>query len=243
MLNFVEHNCLLGYRLNPMRWLKNLSKQPWFIRFIAWLMARYIKFVFKTNRWSKHSWDIAEGYWRERKPFIVCFWHNRSMMQMCFWESNIPFHMLNSAHRDGQLFAHTIGYFRLRTIAGSTSKRGTQALREIISALKKGDCIGITPDGPRGPRFKVSEGVIQISKLSGVDIIPCASATTRRKVWGSWDRFILALPFGRGAIVIGEPIKPPQSKEDIAKNLSLLEKRLQQVTDQADALCGHAPLR
>ena len=226
-----------------MRWIKKIPKQLWFIRLVSWSMSLYIRFVFKTNIWQRQNWHILQTCWKERKPFIICFWHNRSMMQMCFWESDISFHMLNSPHRDGQLFAHTIGYFGLKTIAGSTSKRGTEALREILSALKKGHCVGLTPDGPRGPRFVASEGIVQIAKLSGMDIVPCASATTRRKVWNSWDRFIVALPFGRGAMVIGEPIKPPQSKEELEAVRQLVEKSLQDVTDQADALCGHAPLR
>lgn len=226
-----------------MRWLKNLLKQPWIISLGSWCIAHYMRLVFKTNVWTRDDWEILERYWKNQKPFIACFWHNRLLMQTYFWESSTPFHMVISAHRDGRLIAKTISHFGIKTIVGSSSRGGTQALREILAALKQGECVGITPDGPRGPRFIAREGIVQIARLANLDIVPCAYSTSRRKVWNSWDRFVFALPFGRGAMVVGEPIKPPRSKEEFEKVRQLVEKGLQDVSDRADALCGHVPLR
>ena len=97
--------------------------------------------------------------------------------------------MLISQHRDGQLIARTVRRFGIASIAGSTSHGGSAALRAILRALKAGQCIGVTPDGPRGPRMRATGGAVDIARLSGVPILPAAFATSRRRVLGSWDRF------------------------------------------------------
>ena len=225
-----------------MGWVKKISKHPGVIRGAGALLAAYVWFVFKTSRWENRN-KTAQVYWKQKTPFIVCFWHNRLMMQMCFWNRQMPCYMLNSSHRDGQICGEAVSYFGINNISGSTSKRGTEAMRSLLSILKKGGCVGITPDGPRGPRFVVSPGLIHIAWLSGVDIVPCISSTTRRKVLSSWDRFIVALPFSRGVLLVGDPIKPPASKEEFEAVRQRVEKKLQELADQADVLCGHAPLR
>ena len=217
---------------------------PWFKKrclvFLSWMIHKYIILVFKTTRWKGEGKEIFESYWKQKKPFIVCFWHNRLLMQSYLWDkSPLKFNMLISSHQDGQLIAETIGRLGIDTIYGSTSHGGTEALREMIAAAKKGECIGITPDGPRGPRFKASKGIAHVAYLTGLDVVPCAYATSYRKVWKSWDRFILAFPFGRGAMVIGAPLSCPRTKEEIDPLRQKIEDALQDVCRRADAVCGY----
>ena len=104
--------------------------------------------------------------------------------------------------------------------------------------------MGITPDGPRGPRFKVSDGVIMLAKISGRPIIPGAYSIKRRQVLGSWDKFILAFPFSKGVFVWGDPLFVPKNadEETLKKAKNDLTKSLCDVSNKADQLCGHAPL-
>lgn len=226
------------------RFFKKLLQSPFMIALISWIASRYIWLVYKTTRWEKINWQVPEAYWKECKPFIGCFWHNRLMMTTFNWAGPGTFFMLISAHRDGQLIAGTIKHFGIETIAGSSSKGGTEALRAILKVLKEGNCIGITPDGPRGPRFKVSEGIVQIAKLSGLDILPASYGTTRRKVLNTWDRFIIPLPFGRGTLLWGNPIRLPEraSKEDLEQVRQHVENELNRISTEADLLCGNQPI-
>ncbi len=225
--------------------IKALIKKPWVTTLGAFLAAAYIGFVYRTSRWRKIDWHYPEAYWREKKPFIVCFWHNRLLMTCFAWQGPMPFHMLISAHGDGQLIAKTVGHYGIFTIPGSTSKGGTEALRAIMKTLKKGGVVGITPDGPRGPRFSVSEGTMTIAKLSGLDVLPVTFATSRRKILGSWDRFVLALPFSKGVLAWGAPIRfsdwqAPDAKE---KFQALLQERLTALSDYGDTECGVEPIK
>lgn len=229
------------------QWLKTLAKHPFILRLLARIAAWYIGFVFRTTRWQKLGWEYPQHYWRNHKPFITCFWHNRLLMACFAWEGPHMFHMLISAHADGQLIANTVSHYNIKTIAGSKSKGGTTALRTMLKILKAGETIGITPDGPRGPRFKASRGIVTIAHLSGLDILPVTYSTSRRWVFQSWDRFILALPFSRGVLAWGKPISlkdfPTDGTDNLETVAEVVEKRLQELCDRADALCGYPPLR
>ena len=157
------------------------------------------------------------------------------------WHGLTPFHMLISAHRDGRIIAGAMTYFGIETIAGSTSRGGSSALREILKRLKDGGCVGITPDGPRGPAMTVSVGIVNIARLAGVPIVPVTYATSRRRELATWDRFHLALPFGRGVFLFGEPIEIAATLDEtgIENVRCRLETRMVEMVREADWLVGH----
>ncbi len=223
---------------------KRLLKSGWFITFMAGVASSYIRFVYYTSRWQHINRQSPEEYWDQEKPFVCAFWHNRVLMNVYGWNRKKPFNMLISKHSDGKLIAQTIENFNIKTIAGSKSKGGLEALRGLLKALKSGESVGITPDGPRGPRFKVSDGVIMLAKMSGHPIIPGAYAIKRRKVLGSWDKFILALPFSKGVFVWGDPLFVSRDADESALEKAKIDltKSLCDVSNKADQLCGHGPL-
>jgi len=159
-------------------------------------------------------------------------------------------HMLISRHRDGALIADTIGWFGLKTVRGSTAKPGrerdkgaTAALMDMLRKLKAGEYVGITPDGPGGPRMRASEGVAAVARLSGAPVIACAYSARRRRLLSSWDRFVVALPFTKGVFVWGEPIHVGAEARGPALDVARLkiETELTRVTREADRLAGHDP--
>jgi lysophospholipid acyltransferase (LPLAT)-like uncharacterized protein len=152
--------------------------------------------------------------------------------------------MLISGHRDGVLMSRVIARLGYATVAGSSKRGGTTALRAIARLLAEGVSVGFTPDGPRGPRMRAKPGPIKAAQLAGVPILMAAYGVRRRWVFRSWDRFCLALPFSRGAIVWGEPIVVPRDadKQELERLRQLLEDRLNQVTAEADRRCGQVPV-
>ncbi len=228
-----------------MHLIKNILKKPFVIRCLSSLIAFYIKFVFKTSKWQWLNTDILDKFFETKTPAIICFWHSRLLMLSTAWTGpQNKMHMLISIHRDGLLIAETMKHFGILTVSGSSSKGGAQALRNLIQLLKNGDWVGITPDGPRGPRFKAKAGIVQIAKLSGCPIIPASYSTTRRKILSSWDRFIFALPFSKGVFIAADPIFVPPTANDKETQEILLkvENSLKQVSNYADKICGHTPI-
>ncbi len=201
--------------------------------------ALYIRFVYWTSRFRVVGGDIPRAFWQSKRPFILCFWHGRLLMMPYSWDRGVPIHMLISRHRDGQIIAKTVSHFGIATVAGSTARGGGAALRTLVRLLKQNACIGITPDGPAGPRMRASLGVAQVARLAGVPVLCAAYGSRPRRLLKSWDRFLVALPFGRGVFVWGAPILVPAEADDAALDAArrAIEKRLNAVTETADLLC------
>jgi hypothetical protein len=230
--------------------LKSALQSSWVRKAACFLCAGYIRLCRATSRFETIGGEIPKAYWDEGKPFILAFWHGRILMMPYSWRRGMPMNMLISKHRDGDLIADTIGWFGLGTVRGSSAKPGREkekgalsALMQIARALKKGEYAGITPDGPRGPRMRASEGIAAVARLSGAPVIACAWATRRRVVLKSWDRFVIPLPFTRGVFVWGEPIHVAENARGPALDAARLavEASLNAVTRAADGSLGLDP--
>ena len=227
-----------------MRPLKRVLRSEAVRRLFCWLAAHYIRLVHATGRWHVVGGETPRRFWDEAKPFILAFWHGRLLMMPYCWDHRRTIHMLISQHRDGQLIARTVGHFGIRTAAGSSTRGGAQALRAMVKALAGGDCVGITPDGPRGPRMRASDGIVSVARLAGVPVIPAAYGTTHGRFLGTWDRFLVAWPFGRGVVVWGAPIEVARDAGAAAAEAARrrIEDGLNAVTAEADRLCGRTPV-
>ena len=210
-------------------------------RVACWLVYRYIRFVYLTNRWSAEGAERPRRLTSEGRSFIVAFWHGRLLMMPLAWHGLVPFHMLISAHRDGRIIAGAMTYFGIDTIAGSTSRGGSAALRTMLKRLREGGCVGITPDGPRGPAMTASIGIVNVARLARVPILPLTYATSRRRVLRTWDCFHLALPFGHGVYLWGEPIEIAADLDDTGLECArgLVETRMVEMVRDADSRAGH----
>lgn len=229
--------------------LKNLAKKILSHRLtlstLAWIGSIYLRLLARTMTLQHIGSEGPEALLREGKPFMVCFWHGRLMMLPFSWVWPTPLHVLISQHRDGRLIAKTVEFLGIKTFAGSSSKNGAQALKNILKHLQQGHNVGITPDGPRGPARQVKDGLVKAAIIAKVPIFPLAFASSRSKVLGTWDSFIMAKPFGRGAVVWGEPFYPPKTLDETTVHQAkvTLTRRLDDACDVADAAVGMVPPR
>jgi lysophospholipid acyltransferase (LPLAT)-like uncharacterized protein len=227
--------------MNPFR---RLTKSQTARDALPWIAARYIRFARATTRFAERGREVPESYWRAGKPFILAFWHGRMLMMAPIWPRHTAMHMLISQHRDGEYIARTMGFLGIGTVRGSSSKGGTAALRQMLKALQAGECVGITPDGPAGPRMRASSGIVAAARMSGVPVIPATFSVSRCRVLGSWDRFVLALPFTRGVYLWGQPIHVARDADEGAQEAARLaiEEALNALTAEADRMMGLAPV-
>ncbi|MBI5164594.1 MAG: lysophospholipid acyltransferase family protein [Magnetospirillum sp.] len=223
---------------------KRLGKSDRLRGLLCWLVARYMRLVFLTCRWTTVGADIPARYWQAGEPFIYTFWHGRLLMMALAWRRGVPLEMLISQHRDGQLIARTVAHHGISTVAGSSTRGGAQALRAMLKALREGRSVGITPDGPKGPRMRATAGVVNIARLSGCPVIPATCAFSHRKVLRSWDRFVVPLPFSRGVIAFGAPIFVPKDTGDVGTETYrlLVEETMNRQVDEADRMVGVVPV-
>jgi hypothetical protein len=113
---------------------------------------------------------------------------------------------LVSASRDGALLAAVLARFGVQQVRGSSSRRGPQALLELTSRAETGYDLAVTPDGPKGPRYVVQQGVIALAQVTGSPIVPVTCNTRWKFCLKSWDQFQIPLPFSRCEVFLKAPI-------------------------------------
>ncbi len=230
------------------RFMRSASVQ----KTLGFLLAAYMVLIKYTTRWTIERADVAAPVIDSGKGVIALTWHSRFLMLNSAWKKSwqTP-HVLISLSRDGALVSHTTRYLGLETIRGSArkvgsdkAKGGSAALRAMKAALDRNACVVITPDGPRGPRQRLNDGALKLSRMTGAPILPCTFAVKNRIQFKSWDRFVLPLPFGRGAIIWGTPLTVPAdaTERDIRKFKDQIENEMNIFLADGDRKMGHVPV-
>jgi lysophospholipid acyltransferase (LPLAT)-like uncharacterized protein len=169
---------------------------------------------------------------REKGGVIYAFWHNRLFLMPCIYRGRKSA-VLISRHRDGEIISRTMGHFGFTSVRGSSTRGGASALRQMPRLVREGRDLAITPDGPRGPAYRVQPGVILTARLSGRPVLPVTFASDRFFSFNSWDRFQVPKPLSRGVFVWGEPLTVKRS-DDLEQKRQELEDSLNGITARAD---------
>lgn len=214
----------------------------WQQRLIATVTTWLIRIVASSLRWRMHDPQnhlTAGG----SRPVIFAIWHNRLALSLVLYQRYVQRHepdrrmaAMVSASRDGALLARILELFDVAPVRGSSSRRGPQALRELVTWAERGYDLAITPDGPRGPRYQVQEGVIAVAQLTGLPIVPASYRLSWKIRVKSWDRFQIPIPGSRCELRVAPPISirreaSPQQREDARRQL---ETTLRELTGDQD---------
>ena len=206
---------------------KKIFKYSLLQKFLAYVGYIYILFVCITSKIKIKNGQLTKKMLIDKKPFILAFWHSQLMMVGYVWKSKNTLNMLASSHSDGRFGSYIAGHFNLKNIS-IMAKNKSPSLRKVFKILNEKNYIGITPDGPRGPNKKVSEGIIKIAMHSQVPIIPLGFASNKNFKLNSWDSFLITYPFSKCNFVWGEPITIPSStkENEIEKYKIFLEDKI-----------------
>jgi hypothetical protein len=189
--------------------------------------------------WRLRFIDEHQELQKRPGPFIFCCWHNRLALSMRIWKHvrrltppSSGLVALISASHDGGVLARVLHHFGVEAVRGSSSRRGAQALLELTSWTDRGYNVAITPDGPRGPCYRVSEGAVGLAQFSDLSIIPVSTHVRWKMCTKSWDRFQIPLPFARCEIRFGKSLQVPHDATDAerAQAAQELKARLDALT-------------
>lgn len=156
------------------------------------------------------------------EPFVIASWHGDLLLQPFIYfklRKKINAKIIISEHFDGQLIARTVRYMNLDTIHGSTTRNGAKVLIAAMKALKNGSDIAITPDGPKGPRHEVADGIVVMAQKTNSKIIIFSCVPERYWQFKSWDRFTIPKPFSRLDFYASEPLDVSDMTMEEAKAL------------------------
>jgi lysophospholipid acyltransferase (LPLAT)-like uncharacterized protein len=170
---------------------------------------------------------------------IFAVWHG-SLFLLTYVHRNEGIDVLVSTHQDGEYIARVITGLGFGTVRGSSTRGGARAVFKLTGEAAGKHDIGITPDGPRGPREHCRPGVIYLAKRNRMPVVPIGVSHKPSLVLSSWDRFMIPLPFARCMIVYGEPVvyDAAMSQESIEAAARDLEKRIAAAVEEADNGCG-----
>lgn len=172
------------------------------------LIAYPLRTLFRLNTIELRNPQHLQNTLSEHGHSLLALFHE-STAAIAYAYQGQNFHSTASFSFDGELAARTVSYFGAETVRGSSSRGGSEALREMQKAALIVPCVGITIDGPRGPRRVSKPGIAILSARTQLPVVPIMVALTRRKRLKSWDRMPIPLPGGRVVLDHGEPIAPP----------------------------------
>jgi len=200
--------------------------------------AGYLGVVGRTSRYRIIGRAAVEAA-RGEGPVLWAFWHNRLLGPLVPYRDQ-GIGVVISRSDDGELISRIVERFGYVSIRGSSSRGGAMALRGVLRHLASGRDVALTPDGPRGPRYRVQPGVAMAAVRSGVPVVPVGVAYSRRWVAPSWDRFQVPLPFGRVELVLGPPLRFDH-REPIGRVRAVIQGAIGRATQRADARVGWVP--
>ena len=208
---------------------------------ISLLGSMYVLFVYKTSTINLKNRKNIDRLFKKNESFIYAFWHDQLLFCPLTWQSEFEIKVLISKHRDGDIIARLISKLGFKAIRGSThksgktkNKGGLTSARQMIKSLKNGISIGISPDGPKGPRHKVSDGILSISRLSNSSILPVGIGFKKKWVLNTWDKFIIPKPFNQITIIWGEPLPALKNEKSINQIKIKLESKMYNLTKRAN---------
>lgn len=222
---------------------------------ICLVVLSYMRFVFHSSKKIFINREVTHDAVQNNQPLIVTFWHNRLMM-VCFAvqkpQKFYPDHKmmtLASKHGDGKFVGRVMEKMGMVSILGS-SKDGRKAsrgigigsLKKILLGLKKGDTLGITPDGPRGPNQKVNGEVVNIARISQAKIMPMSYSASRFKILKTWDKFYIPLPFSTLCFYFDDnliSVSKDANEEEIIGINKLLEERMNFMQEESQRIASN----
>jgi hypothetical protein len=211
----------------------------------GFLFASYLKLVKHTTRPIIEPPD-AHQRMDPLLPVILAMWHGQHFMVPLALRPQERATSLVSRSPDGELNAVVLRHLGISAVRGSGArgrnfleKGGVSAFEGLLRALQDGKVVGLTADVPKIARV-CGLGIVKLAQLSERPIIPIAIVTSRRIDFKSWDRASLGLPFGRVAVVVGEPIHVAAQADDTSRKAArrAVQDELNRVHERAYALIG-----
>lgn len=208
------------------------TKVSWEHRIGSWLVYAYTLFLGWTTRvyWFKTDEFLALD--KQGKNYIYSIWHNQQLFLLYPYRGQKVCALISQS-KDGEYIARVLPYFKMLAVRGSSTRGGARALIKLMQATKEGYHPMLTPDGPRGPIYKVQHGILYLAQKTGLPIIPVGTALSHKFKAGSWDKMRVPLPFGKTALVYGKALYITQNT-DFEAAAAELKQELDRVTDQAE---------
>ena len=208
-------------------------------KILAAIAATLARLLFRTLRLEVTD---RSGFLTQppKEPIIMTFWHNRipaiavGFLRKYNRRLRKGVVVLTSPSKDGDILSGVMGHLGMHSVRGSSSRRGSTALRELSAKLEAGYDLAITPDGPRGPKYSLGPGVVFLAQKTGVSILPLHARYHHAWHLKTWDSFAIPCPFSKVSITMDPYITIDPSLTDLEPERLRLEQLLKTNAEHAD---------
>ncbi len=219
--------------------MKLTEKQRNVLRYIgARCASAGVRGLIKTLRVKIINAGEFNKYAAENRNFVYAFWHG-SMLLGWYLNRKNNASALVSQSKDGDVLAAILEKWNYNVVRGSSSTGGSDALTGMIFLLREGFTLSITPDGPRGPIYKMKAGAVIAAKKSGAPLFLAGIGMKNKVVLKSWDQFEIPVPFSKAVVVFSDPvfIDDNLSYEETDKIIIECEEKLNMLQKEALKFC------
>jgi lysophospholipid acyltransferase (LPLAT)-like uncharacterized protein len=207
-------------KANFRKFKKNLS-----ITIVPFFLQLIVRFISLTNKKVYHYPAPMDN-----ENFILAFWHGDLIMQPLNYKTfkkNGLVKVIISEHSDGEIIRRTVEALGVGSLSGSSTRGGAKALLGAIKALQNGVDVAITPDGPKGPKHSIADGIVMIAQKTNAKVLCFGSKSSKFWQFKSWDDFTIPKPFGVIDLYVSEPfslegLTLEEAKEKIKINMEKL---------------------
>jgi hypothetical protein len=177
---------------------KRLEKSETLAAAIAWPLAGYLRLVSRTGRWQVEGLEELRAE-LARGPVIVVFWHGRLMMAGPAWPLRPARTVLPVAPSPaGLLSARTQAHFGSTPVVIDHRRAGMANIRALLGAVRKGNSLGLTADGPKGPARQAKSAPIEWAQATGRPVFLFSWSSPAAVRLNTWDGLMIPRPFSRG---------------------------------------------
>ena len=219
-----------------MKFIKRISKNIFGQKLLGYLVFIITSFTYKSISWKQLK--KTKGYhYSKKEPIIFCTWHNRLYCGPYLLPTKkLVINALQSSHSDGMMTDILFKLINMKIIYGSSKRKGVSAFIQMIKAIKNGESVAITPDGPKGPKEIVKDGIIKLAQTTGAPIVPLFWKVKNHKILNSWDNFIIPYPFSIGVYVFGKPIyvKEKITDKKLFQIKTLIQNEFENLTKEVE---------
>lgn len=208
---------------------------------VPYFFKALIVLVTATCRVRWHNRQALDELNQVDRALVMSMWHNCSTTATWVLR-NTAMTVMVSNSRDGEYVSRLANLFGIQTLRGSSSSGSAKAIRSALKVLAKNRTLGVTPDGPRGPKFKMQTGALWFAASSKAPILPMHIESTRQWVLRSWDGHCLPKPFSTIHVGVGEPVWIDKAAllDDIEATTERAEQAMMANVKSVRRACGHA---
>jgi lysophospholipid acyltransferase (LPLAT)-like uncharacterized protein len=189
----------------------------------------------RTIDWKAVYFDptVDTVHPRHQGRYVYATWHEHMLMPIALRGSRRMV-ALASNHSDGELVSRAMGHLGWRIARGSSTRGGTAALLRLLRDEDRHP--NLTPDGPRGPRRKLSSGAIFLASRLELPLVCVGYGYDRPWRLRSWDCFAIPRPGTRARAVFGPPLRlpPDLDRAGLESYRAWFERLLNWLTQEAE---------